>query len=145
MKGQSFSFYVEKVVEKNDLTATIANCFNLPKDAVIFSDQQDNPLNGEILIVDYHTYENGFELYVTLYSKQGFSSRFPNDMAIATNISKALKKNILISDESLNPYSWILIKTNGEIYKVYEKINDNDDDFKSGIIIDPDSIIPIQK
>lgn len=64
-----------------------------------------------------------FCLQLWLYTKIMYD---PKKLAI--HICNFEKTKVLLSDESVNPFSWILITSKGEEQVVSQKIDDNDED-----------------
>lgn len=52
-----------------------------------------------------------------------------DEKKLAVAICQFFKTEVLLSDDSVNPYSWILVKENGEEKTVYQKVDDDDELF----------------
>ncbi|MBO9732535.1 MAG: hypothetical protein J7623_28085 [Chitinophaga sp.] len=81
-------------------------------------------MNGdqiEDVLFDCSGIKGDFCTQLFVYTKMVFDVRYLADL-----ICKALKTEVLIADNSLNPFSWILI-TEKEERIVYQRIEDNDE------------------
>lgn len=70
-------------------------------------------------IIELSDNNDGFFLELNIYTE--LNDFISNNLMLAIELNKKLKCEILINDESYNPYQWILINTNNKIFLVESK------------------------
>jgi len=83
--------------------------YNKKQDADVFFEA--NPMKGDYCV------------NLSIYSEIRTT-----DKALAVAFCRFFKTEVIISDESLNPYSWILVNSEGEERQVYEDTGDHEED-----------------
>ncbi len=84
-----------------------------------FSIQEEKENNQEntIFFELYNLEGKGnFKLMLNIYAKENNAL----ELKIGILLAKTLNTIIVISDDSINPYSWIMINSNGNITKCYQ-------------------------
>ena len=94
-----------------------------------------------IVVTDYIVYNEGFKTYLSVWLNEELAKRRFDIISLAIALSKTLNTNIVIDDESINPYTWILINPVGKVYKATEAKNVMESNFNAGLMIDFDNLI----
>ena len=82
----------------------------------------DNKQNEEILF-ESSALKGDVCVQLSIYSKVTYDTK-----KLVVAICKFFKTEVVISDDSDNPYSWILVSENGDEKKIYEKVDKPDED-----------------
>lgn len=111
------NMYLKEIISTIDL----AECFKsiFPAKNVMFSNKLEDIENWNkdgLYIVKNKIYGD-FPLYLEIYPESNES-----DVSLALKISSFLQIDILVSDDSLNPYSWLLC-SNNEVENVFVDTN----------------------
>lgn len=101
------SMYIKKVICDHELNECFKSIFHTEN--VTFSNYLESIENWNengIYIVRYEI-EGDFPLCLDIYPETN-----KDDKSLALEVSSYLKTEILVSDDSLNPYSWLLCADN---------------------------------
>lgn len=83
--------------------------------------------NANAIIKYEYTLRNKTEFMteLVLYCQEEFclTKKIYNDLHIALPLAKDLKQDIVIDDQSEDPYQWILVRSNGELFVVSELVD----------------------
>lgn len=82
------------------------------------------------IIYTLHQTQSVFPLFLSLYMKDSVSNLPESSVAIL--FAEMLNTTVVFSDNSINPYSWNMVKNDGRVIKCYENI-DLDYDFSPAV------------
>lgn len=106
-----YVFFLKSYIDSNDIIKLLGNLFCLKTQEIGELNEEGEKiiLRFEIEILD-NTSEFKFELNIYCHSLDLILNKgFYNNLILGVELSTILKKEILINDESDDPYQWILI------------------------------------
>lgn len=116
-----YNFIIRKCISNDLILKCLEDYFrheNIPVRAFdADKNQRDN------VLFDSTSIKGDFCVQLWLYTVMIFNVKI-----LAVHICNFLKTEVLISDESANPFSWILITEEGEERVVYQRTDDTDAD-----------------
>jgi hypothetical protein len=116
------ALYLSKDVEDANLIAALSSVLEISSEDILVTRVEKWWLieRGEKQVVCQAELHGGdFPLWINLY-KYGGSAKLPHDDADTVKLCQLLDVFCLVDDmNDKNPYSWLLIKPNGTITKVY--------------------------
>jgi hypothetical protein len=107
------SLIVKDVISELNLQSCLTEFFQ--NYSVSRFDPANEISNGDILF-EMIPIDGNFKLELCLYTEVTFSIEL-----VSTFICKWFKTDVLISDASVNPFSWILLNENGLVGTVYQE------------------------
>ncbi len=99
----------------------ILNTQSIELEYVNYNVDQKEKINYEI-----NELKGEFAYNLLIYTPENFQV---NEEKFASIFAKLTGSDVIISDNDINPYTWILISPNGEKKKVCQQITDDDDEF----------------
>ena len=112
------SIIVKDFIKENELKDCLSAFFKVS--SISYFDSVKGVQNEDILF-EYIFLQGDFKLELCLYTDIVFSIE---DLSLF--ICKHFKTEVLISDNSINPYSWILIAKTGRVGKVNQVVREDD-------------------
>ncbi|MCX8600767.1 MULTISPECIES: hypothetical protein [unclassified Gilliamella] len=109
-----FDIALEKVISKSELQKALAIIFNIQSENVVVDDDYDSdPFTGDIKIwAIINQYDGGdFLLNCSIYIRD--STLEHNSTLLSKQLCNILHMKGLISDDSPNPLTWIMISPEG--------------------------------
>ena len=117
-----YSFIIKNYIKDEDIRHWLLSFLDpLPVSVAVFS--YEHKQQEELLFESYPMTGN-YCMQLHIYTTLVFDEK-----KLATAICRFFKTKTIISDDSLNPYSWILINGDGEEKTVYQKVDTDDDVF----------------
>lgn len=126
----------------NEFTSTLFK-LTINEIDILGGDKSNSKITYEVKKRPYLT-EFNFEIIFFVPESICLNSEVYNELTVALYLSKLIEDEVLIHDQTNDPYRWILIKSQEEIYLADELISENTNDI--GFIIDRRSLkkIPIK-
>lgn len=134
-----YVFFLSGYIDSNDIIKLLGNLFGLKTEEIgeLSESEKTTQIRFEMRILD-NTSDFKFELSIYCDSLDLVLNKgFYNNLILGVEFSTILKKEILINDESDDPYQWILINEKF-IYLVESK-----DDNHVGITLKESSALPL--
>lgn len=103
-------------IDKDDLLSTLSAYFALPIAYLDIDAQQ-----SETILLDISPMTGHYRMDLSIYSSHAF-----NTEEIAILVCQSFDTTVLISDNEINPYSWILITKDGNHGTVFQRTGDTD-------------------
>ena len=116
-----FQFFVEKKLPEETIKKLLSDIFDTGRIDDLASD------NTADIFYEYQYYEGDFNTSVVCYVNSEVAKKkgIDSDRGLGLLIAKASGEHVLISDEQINPYTWLLIEGD----KIYEANQiDSDED-----------------
>ena len=101
-----FDFHIDRVVPDDELGAALSRVFDAPSIRLITELESPDDFNDVELLGVRWVNDGDFPLHVSIYPQKNVFEREP---ALAQKLCAALETRCLISDDSYNPCSWILV------------------------------------
>ena len=110
-----YNFHLDR--PNADLAAlldALAGAFSVRRAAVrAVTDLGDaRDLQGVVLLCTSHTTGGDFPLHVTVYP-QDPAGAFPTELEAARALARTLGCRCLITDDAINPFTWVLVDSSG--------------------------------
>ena len=123
-----FDLILEKKVPETELQKVISDCFNIPEQSIVITDDYiDTPLTDNIrLWCMTNEVEGDFSLVCQFFIRDKSIKICPN-MA-SKRLSYILSFRCLIPDDSPNPLTWIMISPDGSEKPVILNSDELDND-----------------
>ena len=114
------SIIIKDLINEDNLLQCLNIFFNELPLSISYLDSSKN-LQLEDIILEYIFLKGDFKVELCIYTSIDFSI---NELSLF--ICKQFKTEVLISDNSINPYSWFLITEKGDVGIVKQIINEQD-------------------
>lgn len=124
-----FDIVLEKVISKDELQKALAIIFNIQSDNIVVDeDYNSTPFIGDIKIwAIINQYDGGdFLLNCSIYIRD--STLEHNSTLLSKKLCNLLRMKGLISDDSPNPLTWIIISPDGSKKSVILDSDELDND-----------------
>ena len=115
------SIIVKELIKEEDLKNCLSAFFKDKPVSIACLDLQR--VQSEDILFEYVFLQGDFKFELCLYTKTLFSIE-----ELSLSICEKFKTQVLISDNTINPYIWILINETGK-FSTVEQINRDDDLF----------------
>ena len=116
-----FQFFTEKRVGKDKIDFLLKELFR--------TDSVGHLLDKESYITSYEWqfYRGEFQTSIEVYveEQQAKRAKITTDLELGRRVAANLGQCVLVSDDNLNPYTWLLLEE-GNVYEV-EQVSRNDD------------------
>jgi hypothetical protein len=116
-----YSLIIKDDIKEQDMLKCLASFFGVPKDCVGTFDI-DRDMKEDILF-ESSAMRGDYSSQLCIYSKVVAAEKM-----LAMMICQVFNTEVLLSDDSLNPYSWIHVNGQGEEKAVYQRVDDPDED-----------------
>lgn len=116
-----FQFFTERRLDKREIEKLLSNAFQTSNVSSLL-DEDDSEVS-----YSYYHIAGDFQTSIDLYidEKLALEKHIGTDTDLGMLISEQLKERVLVSDNNINPYTWLLIK-NSKVYEV-EQVEKEDE------------------
>lgn len=115
-----YGIIIKDFVEENDMKNALHDFFKELPVSIAYFDIEKNSQN-EDLKFEYNPMQGDFAFELCLYTSISFSIE-----ELSLSICRAFKTQAVISDDSVNPYTWILLNESGKIGVVEQVVREDD-------------------
>ena len=116
-----FQFFAEKRISKGKIESLLKELFH--------TDSVGRLLDKENCAALYELkfYQKGFRTLIEVYveAQKAKQVEITTDMELGLCVADSLDQGVLVSDDNLNPYTWLLIEE-GNVYEVEQVSRDDE-------------------
>jgi hypothetical protein len=114
----SYEIHLERLPERAEMAALLAKVFEVAADDVAVVEEHAHlPLTPRRLSCIYRERTGDFPLSLELIPDAGLVERTTEAM-VARMLVEALDCRCIISDDSMNPFTWLMMEPGGLMYRV---------------------------
>jgi hypothetical protein len=107
---------LQRAVGDSELRSALAQAFSIPDGAVAVVHSIEEIPAGHPVIAEVRDAQGDFEMALSIYTSAGMESA--NPVQVIQQLCAALRTTALISDDSLDPYTMLLLGEGAEIHRV---------------------------
>ena len=113
MKKMLFQFFIKEKINKEGIECLLTKIFDT-KDVGSIKGNKSHKI-----FYNHQPYKGEFKTSIELYVEEEYatSKNILSDKALGILVAESLNTSVLVSDDHLNPYTWLLIE-NGQMYEV---------------------------
>lgn len=108
----------EQPLNDQDILSGLVRSFNLARDEIMVRRNHDdftNPDNAKLVCLASPRNE-GFRCVLSVYAY--FDASSLDEISVVTKFARTCKTDLLISDDSIDPYTMILVRPTGDLVNV---------------------------
>jgi hypothetical protein len=113
----SYVLYLEKHFDIETLKEVISTFLNIDVRSIGYLN--DTSIEEKEVYIDIENYDIGFGTRLAVYKDLDFCSNL-KEIDLSLFLSQKLDNDVLISFWTNNPFLWILVRPDGELFKVEE-------------------------
>lgn len=115
-----YGIIIKDFIEEDNMKDALHEFFKAPPFSVAYFDIERNPQNIDVKF-EYNPMQGDFAFELCLYTHVLFSIE-----ELSLSICRAFKTQALLSDSSINPFTWVLFNESGKVGTVEQVVREDD-------------------
>lgn len=137
---------LDQPVTDDALVHAFATAFLVPSEAVLVITDITDPLvavaDQHLILIERRPIRGDFALQISVFLRDPEVERrggeWPEDIKMVARLADLLACDIIMSDDSLDPSSWLLVRPTGRVDAVTLDLDDEEDDeYRLAAVHDP--------